>query len=699
MSRIKHYVQILCYSARIAFKPTGKLAPKPPTLCERCWKGPFAAQLGLFHHEGYSYFVWRSQVKQGASSGCLWCKLLLDECLLVQDWPKKTKPQCRKITLTSCRSQGLVEFGVQMLQVLVSNCSVPSGYFLTTSFDNPATPYITAHEPILAVGSSRALSLAKALIDECVHGHERCKHISASSHEARLPTRLLDCTNPALPRLVSTEGEHGQYIALSYVWGGAQPHKTTVSNKSVYSAGIDASLLPQTIRDAIYVTHTLGFQYLWVDSLCIIQDSDEDKLHEIGRMHLIYRHAYLAIIAASAERVSDGFLQDRPAPLHGDETSRVKQPVAGGEVRLSRFGPSHWASPSDPTEPVDRRGWCLQELLMSSRALIFTSTTLDFRCQNTTLTVGNSFDTGRRLRYVQLPDIVLLPAPPLVQPGSRHWNDAHDEWVGVVKKYSPLTLGQASDKLVACGALAEAFHRVLGCDYLAGLWRYTLLQDLTWYAFDRDKDRPVEYRAPSWSWAAVDGQIISVPYRPPEIVFGAQVMRCHVTLKDPEFLFGEVTGGSLVLRAKLIPCNVRKAEHGKSGAEIWGSSLPRGQPCSGGSHHADGYTTAIAEDEQCCLAEGLDCMVDHCSDLLFKRESDWLLPVWWKADRPQVDYSGWLLTVAGGLILTLANPDSGSETHNSKVYRRIGMFKLDRQGWTRLKHYYALEDEEEVEIV
>lgn len=134
MSRIKRYVQILCYSARIAFKPTGKLPPKPPSLCEHCWKGPFAAQLGLFRPEGYSYFVWRSQIKQGASSGCLWCSLLQDDCFLEIDWPKKTKPQCRKITLTSCRSPGLVEFGVQMLQVLVSNCSVPLGYFLTTSF-------------------------------------------------------------------------------------------------------------------------------------------------------------------------------------------------------------------------------------------------------------------------------------------------------------------------------------------------------------------------------------------------------------------------------------------------------------------------------------------------------------------------------------------------------------------------------------
>lgn len=541
-----------------------------------------------------------------------------------------------------------------------------------------------------------------------MHGHKRCKHISPSS-DVRLPTRLLDCTDPACPCLVSTEGQDGRYVALSYVWGEAQPHKTTNANQAVYSAGIDPSLLPQTILDAIYVTHTLGFQYLWVDSLCIIQDSGEDKLHEIGRMHLIYRHAYLTIIAASAERASDGFLQDRPAPLHdftlpficppyrlipGDKRSRDERPVAEGEVRI--FRPLTY--PEDPMEPVERRGWCLQELLMSSRALIFTSTTLRFRCQNTTLNVGNSF--YRRNKYLKLPDIVLLPAPPLLRPGSGNWHNVHGRWTHVVLKYSSLTLGQASDKLVACGALAEAFHRVLGCDYLAGLWRYTLLQDLLWRKRNGDGHRPVEYRAPSWSWAAIDGGVWFEQFdasSPPQtlhglgVVFGAQVMRCHVTLKDPELPFGEVTGGSLVLRAKLIPCKVRKADRG-DGAEILVPPPPHGQS-SGGLHRFDEYTT-IAKDEPCDPVEG-NCMVDHLPDLLFKRESDWLLPVWWKVDGEGEEVGA----SASALILTLANRESGSETQNSKVYRRIGMFVLDPRGWARLRHYYALEDEEEVEIV
>lgn len=71
-------------------------------------------------------------------------------------------------------------------------------------------------------------------------------------------------------------GQRGRYLTLSYVWGGDQAHKTTSSNITTYEGGIDPTLIPLTIRDAIFVTNALGFRWLWVDSLCIIQDSDQD---------------------------------------------------------------------------------------------------------------------------------------------------------------------------------------------------------------------------------------------------------------------------------------------------------------------------------------------------------------------------------------------------------------------------------------
>lgn len=129
----------------------------------------------------------------------------------------------------------------------------------------------------------------------------------------------MDCTNLARPRLISPTKDHGEYLALSYVWGNSeQAHQTTTSNVSAYERGINPRMLPQTLRDAIRVTHMLGFRSLWVDSLCILQDSPQDKAQEISGMHHIYRNAQLTIMAAGAQSVEAGFLCKRD-PLYNDD--------------------------------------------------------------------------------------------------------------------------------------------------------------------------------------------------------------------------------------------------------------------------------------------------------------------------------------------------------------------------------------------
>lgn len=136
MVRTKREVQPLRRSTRIPSKP--KLPLKPPSICEPCRKGPFAAQLGLFRPEGYSYFVRRSQINQRASFGCVWCKCLRDK-LPLQDQSNRTKPEGRlKITLTTAKVESdFTPIDTQMLEVLWSDsdtkplpllCS-----FLTTS--------------------------------------------------------------------------------------------------------------------------------------------------------------------------------------------------------------------------------------------------------------------------------------------------------------------------------------------------------------------------------------------------------------------------------------------------------------------------------------------------------------------------------------------------------------------------------------
>ncbi|EIW52302.1 HET-domain-containing protein, partial [Trametes versicolor FP-101664 SS1] len=364
------------------------------------------------------------------------------------------------------------------------------------------------------------------------------------------------------------------YLALSYVWGEDQIHKTTRSNLSTYKRGIEPSLLPATIRDAIRVTHMLGFRWLWVDSLCILQDSDEDKLHEVGRMHNIYRYAHLTIIAASADKASEGFLHTRSPPEDeivlpficppntldstGCRDDHFEAQPQSGTVC---FGPESLAcnSYSDDFGLMCKRAWCMQEYLVSPRSLIFTPRTLHFRCLTGMRGVGEG-SLGPAYDKPQIPQTLFLQDPPVAKPGSPEWIDMHEAWLEVVGDYSSRTASVESDKLVACAAVAEQFHRVLRSDYLAGLWRSdALLIDLVWTTVELEDPiperplhiRPTAYRAPSWSWAAIEGDVCqSFPitsYYDGGGIALAKIIDCRVTLQDAALPFGRVTGGMLVL--------------------------------------------------------------------------------------------------------------------------------------------------------
>lgn len=108
-----------------------------------------------------------------------------------------------------------------------------------------------------------------------------------------------------------TGSEVPAYLALSYCWGGDQQHKTTIGNIAAAQIRLDVSLMPKTIQDAITVTQTLGYNHLWVDSVCIMQDSEHDKITEIEKMPGIYSNSVCTISATSAENAWEGFLQDR----------------------------------------------------------------------------------------------------------------------------------------------------------------------------------------------------------------------------------------------------------------------------------------------------------------------------------------------------------------------------------------------------
>jgi hypothetical protein len=359
------------------------------------------------------------------------------------------------------------------------------------------------------------------------------------------------------PKIIETNGkQHGLYITLSYVWGGPQP-MTTSKNIEIYKTnGLTISDFPQTIQDAVLVTHNLGQRYLWIDAICIIQDSDEDKAKQLGKMHSIYRNSYFTINAACANNTHEGFLQKiRPQRVPSAHIPFPCPDRSMGSVWLAKpmdtdvrdASHSYW----DELEPITHRGWCYQEKLLPPRSMIFASDTLKYHCQTETVSIGDALcepSTGRRLPKSAYIHTKMLSESDLIA--------YRQAWLATIFMYTLRSISVPSDKLPALAAVAEQFNIVSNDQYLAGAWRQTLLSDLLWRS-DKRSPRPTEYCAPSWSWASVSG-LIRAEYKVDLLAYPkadddinhlrtATILRCDVEAWSKEALFGRVTSGLLTL--------------------------------------------------------------------------------------------------------------------------------------------------------
>ncbi|KAI0653373.1 heterokaryon incompatibility protein-domain-containing protein [Cubamyces menziesii] len=496
-----------------------------------------------------------------AQAGCLWCRFLAKRFL----GRLRTSPQMPFETMhVRVGRQPNVGWEVEQFAVVMNRLG--ESFTLHTMEGNPAAKWIENRFLIPQVGKPYALALAKTCIEECVRGHPECQAITPyPMGRAPLPTRLIDCSDPHCLRIVETDpAMRGTYIALSYVWGDRAPaYRTTQSNLSRYTVKIDV-VLPQTILDAINVTRALGVYLLWIDGLCIVQDSEKDMHHELARMRDVYRNAYVTIDASSAAKVSEGFLQDRKLLLMPYAILPFISPPSQsdgaqlGMVCVSQSGFRYSTSRDDEGSPdvnhTAFRGWCLQERLISTRLLAFTSQTLQLRCHTRTHNVGGAHHDGL-CDAARLPEAVFYPHRH-VACQSDEWADIHRGWWSVVRDYSLCKLSNPSDKLIAISAVAEMFAPTLGSGYIAGLWRHSLLYDLLWLSDDSQypcSPRPTRYRGPSWSWASTDNPV-SCWYRHKHVDWLAEVVKCTIALQNEQLPFGPVTGASLILRSPILPC-------------------------------------------------------------------------------------------------------------------------------------------------
>ncbi|KAJ0119798.1 hypothetical protein J7T55_014002 [Diaporthe amygdali] len=295
-----------------------------------------------------------------------------------------------------------------------------------------------------------------------------------------LPTRVIDVGSESVPpRLYITNEELVPYVALSYCWGTDQNIRLLSSNIAEYTDCLPLDTLPQTMRDAVTITRKMGLRFLWIDALCILQDSEDDLRHEIGYMRNIYANAWFTIAAKDATTCFDGCFTTRewpcsavvPLDLHIQRVRKGIQDLDYGrkwESSKASFGNRLMALPllkdsrrSRQTPILETRGWTLQEEMLSRRILSCGKDELSWTCLESSSTESNPIDHDPtddiRWRHVVRRAIVT----------SRLSNDAQDTdmfvyWLKLVEEFSQRRLSNAGDKLAALSGVQEAFGALLG---------------------------------------------------------------------------------------------------------------------------------------------------------------------------------------------------------------------------------------------
>jgi len=338
-------------------------------------------------------------------------------------------------------------------------------------------------------------------------------------------------------------------------------------------ADIPWDALPKTFQDAIEVTRRLGISYLWIDSLCIIQDSKDDWAREASKMADIYRNAYVTVAATGAKDSTVGLFLDsprQPGVLLKGSSSEGKpysiQFYAGAD-------PGHSDEPSvvdriiqHPTKDADRarrsdtfrlltRGWVFQERLLSPRFLQFGQDELLWDCREAT-----SCECGQRP-----PDLVdsqcsMDGTPELL---------AH-KWRNIVELYSSLDLTFPTDALPALSGLAKRMAECRpGATYLAGIWDTSLALDLLWVPIGSARRRANPYRAPTWSWSSVMAKTaFPGKWRSEEAEPSVELLEAFFTLDNAYCTAstydgtGQVSDGNLTIVTSLLQANLKQQKDG-----------------------------------------------------------------------------------------------------------------------------------------
>lgn len=351
---------------------------------------------------------------------------------------------------------------------------------------------IVGRPQLSGIACPKTIDLLSQWVSACKERHPQCSEtLSGASTDEKtdpvLPTRILKMDNNSV-RLVESKGLKGRYVTLSYCWGPPEkmPVVTTRANFSNHLQNVDVSKLPKTYQDAITICRRMSILYLWIDSLCIIQDDRDDWLKESVTMGSIYECADFTIAPSHAPDSWHGFLHLRERQGEPVELSNFLGPEDGPGVKVfARVREEAACDVFPEAGALNYRAWATQEWLLSRRVVFFAPASLMWSCKHIT-----QRETGERCFTIS----------------------RNTHWKSVVEGFSSRKLTYPMDKMVALEGLRTEWGKRTGYTYMSGVWKETLPDQLIWHVstqFQGHIHDPL--KLPSWSWMHVPSAVRFLP--------------------------------------------------------------------------------------------------------------------------------------------------------------------------------------------
>ena len=489
------------------------------------------------------------------SAGCTECKLLFDAISLERDrWPPG-KDQSSSIVINVAVSkpvQIIWNKGLSIFRSVNDPTSKEAQEIRSVIGNAPLVPKDS--------GSEECLSLLQSWYLNCKESHTLCQSMTQSV----LPTRVIDVgsnlTIMADVSLAETKGAQGDYMALSYCWGDPEVHralKTMHSNIDQLKQKIVFNSLPLILQHAVALARRLDFRYIWIDALCIIQDDENDWQAEAATMCDVYSRAAITVVACRSDGSSGGIFGVQKY------SNCTQIPYRQTFVNVSKdHGRDHehnvLLQERSDLDPVHARAWALQEAILSTRAIFFTSQEMRWECNTC-----RHCQCGKLSKYYP----AALDPEEVQYELYRTWRlndffpatsveEAYTQWFMMYTTYSQRIVRNDRDRLVALGGLARRFAEIMEAkfgraeQYLAGIWRGSLPSGLLWHIEyrglspiqNRRHERPRVWRAPTWTLASMEADVSRYFFR--DLQTKIQVLDASTDLagSDP---FGEVKAGPL----------------------------------------------------------------------------------------------------------------------------------------------------------